>query len=66
MRISTHDKLHIIFLFSCLEDINECESNPCGAHGICTDLVNGFNCTCLDGYTGDVCETGESLHHVMV
>ena len=39
-------------------DINECDSSPCQNGGTCADAVNGYDCTCLDGYTGDDCETG--------
>ena len=42
------------------EDINECDPNPCKNGGSCTDLINGFNCTC-PGYTGDTCECGYGL-----
>ncbi|KAK6195487.1 hypothetical protein SNE40_000907 [Patella caerulea] len=33
---------------------NDCLSSPCGNH-TCTDKVDGFNCTCKDGYTGTTC-----------
>ena len=39
-------------------EIDECASNPCQFGGNCTDLINGYNCTCSDGYMGVVCETG--------
>ena len=39
-------------------DINECGSNPCQNSGVCRDLVNGFSCTCANGYTGTLCNTG--------
>ncbi|KAK4478448.1 hypothetical protein RD792_013923 [Penstemon davidsonii] len=34
-------------------DINECESNPCDEHGICTNTHGSFNCSCKTGYRGD-------------
>ena len=43
--------------FFCAE-IDECGSNPCQFGGNCTDLINGYNCTCSDGYMGALCETG--------
>lgn len=41
---------------TCDVNINECASNPCRNGGTCTDLVNGFNCTCVDPFMGAVCE----------
>jgi len=42
---------------SLIQEINDCESNPCLNNGTCTDLVNGFNCSCPPEVTGDRCET---------
>ena len=42
----------------CVVDINECSPNPCKNGGSCTDLVNGFSCTCIAGYTGEDCSSG--------
>jgi len=44
---------------SCLfSDIDECDSNPCKNGATCTDHIDGFNCSCVAGYTGNMCETG--------
>ena len=40
-------------------DINECASNPCQNGGVCSDLVNGFVCTCAGQYIGTLCEIGK-------
>ena len=40
-------------------DINECSPNPCKNGGRCTDLVNGFSCSCVAGYNGDDCGNGK-------
>ena len=48
-----------VILFS---EIDECVSAPCANGGSCLDHVNGFSCTCRDGYGGVICETGEHLH----
>lgn len=51
-----------LFLFSSLTDwrcktnIDECESNPCQFNGTCIDGINGYNCSCIPGITGDNCE----------
>ena len=37
--------------------MDECSSSPCENGAICMDRVNGFNCTCVPGYTGTRCET---------
>ena len=46
-------------IFSVVE-INECSPNPCNNGGTCTDLVNGFSCSCVAGYNGDDCSNGKN------
>ena len=41
---------------ACDENINECAQNPCRHGGTCIDKVNGFTCTCGEGFTGETCE----------
>ncbi|CAB3373706.1 Hypothetical predicted protein [Cloeon dipterum] len=41
----------------CDLDFDECLSHPCKNGALCTNMVNGFNCTCQPGYTGKECET---------
>ena len=43
------------FLFL-LADIDDCLSNPCQNGGQCTDLVNGFACICISGFSGEICQ----------
>ena len=47
-------------------DINECNSSPCQNGGTCTDLVNGYSCSCVPGYGGTSCETGIELIFVTI
>jgi Notch-like protein len=39
----------------CEDEVDECESGPCGQHGDCIDEVDGFTCECDDDYTGTTC-----------
>ena len=39
-------------------DINECTSNPCFNGATCNDLVNGYSCSCVPGWTGTICNSG--------
>ena len=47
-------------------EINECLSSPCVNDATCTDNVNSYTCTCVDGYTGTNCETGMLNLHLSV
>ena len=42
-----------------ISDIDECLSSPCHNNGTCVDLVDGYNCTCMSGYNGILCEIGK-------
>ena len=48
-------------VLSCL-DVDECASWPCNNGGRCIDGIDSFTCHCLSGFTGDQCETSESLN----
>ena len=41
--------------------VDQCISNPCLNGANCTDAYNNYKCTCIAGYTGRNCETGERL-----
>ena len=38
-------------------DLDTCVSNPCQNNGTCSDVINGYACTCISGYTGTACQT---------
>ena len=38
-------------------EVNECESSPCKNRAACRDMVGGYRCYCLAGYTGNNCDT---------
>ena len=40
-------------------DRDECSSNPCKNSGTCVEKVADYQCTCLIGFTGKNCESGE-------
>ena len=42
-------------------DVDECASNPCQNNGTCTDEVNQFQCSCLAGFTDNVCQTSNAF-----
>lgn len=39
----------------CNINIDECASNPCHNGGTCRDSIDGFTCTCPEGYHGATC-----------
>lgn len=55
----SHKSLYFTNYFS---DIDECSSEPCLNSVSCDDEVNRYHCTCVEGYTGTHCETGQSEH----
>ena len=46
-------------IYFSIVDISECSPTSCKNGGICTDLVNGFSCSCVAGYTGEDCSNGK-------
>ena len=47
-------------------EINECDSEPCVNDGTCIDNIDGFECLCPPGYSGNQCANGKfrALPHV--
>ena len=46
--------MYIKFLIF-ISDVQECanETDDCGENAECSNLVGGFSCSCLPGYSGD-------------
>ena len=49
-----------------ISDINECDQMPCMHHGTCINTPGHFNCTCVDGFEGELCEKGIFHDHIHV
>ena len=60
-RTTTCNYNTVITVLPCVgADIDECASSPCQNGGHCTDGLNGYTCVCVQGYTGNNCETSTS------
>ncbi|MCA9514349.1 MAG: cadherin-like domain-containing protein, partial [Myxococcales bacterium] len=46
---------------TCAADVDECASDPCQNSGVCRNYAGGFFCDCVDGWTGQLCETDQDL-----
>ena len=42
-------------------EIDECLSLPCQNNGSCSDNINGYICSCVNGFSGDNCEIGKCV-----
>ena len=40
----------------CATDIDDCDVSPCINSGACNDLVNDYNCACINGFSGKSCD----------
>ena len=47
-----------------ISDTNECSSYPCLNAATCTDKLNGYECHCRTGYSGETCAIGKTNVHI--
>lgn len=43
-------------------DVDDCVPNPCVNGGSCSDGINNYTCSCVDGFEGRNCSTSESVY----
>lgn len=43
-----------------LLDANECDTKPCVNANSCRNLIGGYFCECVPGWTGQNCDIGQS------
>ena len=46
-------------------DFNECHSQPCKHGGVCSNKLNGYECSCQNGAVGKNCETGKEVKEML-
>jgi len=50
----------------CKPDIDDCQSSPCENGGICSDKLNDYACSCIQGYTGKNCAASKWYHWLRI
>ena len=47
--------IRFISIVLCVDETDECSTDPCGNGGTCTDGDNTYSCECATGYKGTDC-----------
>ena len=50
----------------CEVNIDDCMDFNCGVHGVCTDGVDSYTCSCDQGFTGDLCDQGNTIYVMQI
>lgn len=50
----------LLMCFRCETEIDECEPSPCLNGATCLDRLNHFQCVCVPGFSGTLCESNVS------
>ena len=46
--------------------VNHCSGSPCANGGSCSNLADGYKCSCIEGrFTGKLCEQGETTTYLV-
>ena len=61
--ISSGKRYWFVILF--VSDIDNCLLHQCKNGATCKDKVNGYECICQIGYTGQHCDTGICMVFVL-
>lgn len=58
--------ISVLFCVNFSEYPDVCVSNPCNNAGTChVTSDGGYNCTCPQGFTGDICDNGKWTSNTM-
>ena len=64
-RLGVLSKSYLKLGDSIYPDIDDCSRAPCQNAGTCVDGVDSFNCICVAGFTGEICQTGECFVYLL-